>query len=152
MRLERRLGAAPVPRRLGFLPGQPSCLLQRPPDGRRTDSLNVSVKHHERQPPVPAKASEALPTLRELAGSHTQPMSPVPRAAGRDHQEPIPCSSQKRLQDDFRMSHVHTDRRLSRVPGRRLPSPSSRYRRKSHLCRRPLGDGSIYGEPSFDRA
>src|SRR2546426_4737780 len=52
MRLEWLLKAGSLARRLGFPPREQSCLLQYPPNARRTDGHNVSVEHHERQPPI----------------------------------------------------------------------------------------------------
>src|ERR1022692_3622924 len=105
MRLERLLEAGPLARRFGLPPGQEPCLLQHPPNARRTDCHNISVEHHERQPPITFQrilqmeiddrfffpqlqpeitgnptvvlvdAPVALPPVIELTGGHAQPMN-----------------------------------------------------------------------------
>src|SRR5712691_10726943 len=103
--LEWLLKAGSLARRLGFPPREQSCLLQYPPNARRTDGHNVTVEHHERQPPIAFQpilqmeiddrfflpqlqpeiaenptvvlvdATVTLPPVVELAGGHAQPMN-----------------------------------------------------------------------------
>ncbi len=80
MRLERLLKSGPFARRLCFPPGQHSCLLQHAPNARRTDRHNVSVEHHERQPPIALQRilqveindRFLLPLQPEIAGNPTR--------------------------------------------------------------------------------
>ena len=104
VRLRRLLETTPLARRSPLPPRQQSSLLQHPPNARWTDGDNVSVKHHERQPPITLQrilqveaddrfflprlqpeipgnptvvlvdAPVPLPPVIELASGHAQPL------------------------------------------------------------------------------
>jgi hypothetical protein len=52
LRLQRLLEPSPLARWFGFPPREQSCLLQHPPNARRTHRHSVRVEHRERQPTI----------------------------------------------------------------------------------------------------